>query len=177
MDKATLENTIRGPIATGLRVRGFNVQVETRDAVVDGTPDSAGKLPENPNTGAGQEGGNTVLIVLAKPFVSEFPESYFASIFAAGGNNEACILGVIAEAPKRQRDPLAPVAPPAPVHTPLNGVASMEMVTPPPITTDADPDVETEVAAPADTIIGVDTAEPGTEFSVDANGAPVETGQ
>lgn len=63
----TLESTIREGVEL-LRARGHEVTYVTDAAVVDGVPEEAGHLPENPDTGAGSEPGSLVVNVDGKPY-------------------------------------------------------------------------------------------------------------
>lgn len=59
-----------------LRGRGHNVTFVTHDGVVDGVPDERGKLPANPDKGAGTEPG--MLTITCDDAV--FNETFFVSV-------------------------------------------------------------------------------------------------
>ncbi len=59
-----------------LRKRGVECTSVTDAAIVDGMPDDHGRLPVNPNTGAGVEPGVFMIHVGSQ----SFPESFFAPV-------------------------------------------------------------------------------------------------
>lgn len=59
-----------------LRGRGHTVTSVTHDAIVDGVPDERGRLPANPDKGAGAEPGMFTITC----DVGVFNETFFASV-------------------------------------------------------------------------------------------------